>query len=136
MYTPDELPQHVILVGPEGEISVTDEALAEKAKFLPENAETYLGSTVLPRHSSSFLASRPTSTQGVIVVSLARREGLHARITGVDEHGAIQTLGECPVSLDSSQVSQVSCILSTSSHDHFTDGPRHDMQQYRIPKHP
>lgn len=111
VYTPDELPQHVVLVGPEGEVSVTDESLVVKGTFVPENPETYLGSTVLPRHSSSFLSSRPASTQGVIAVSLARREGLYVRITGVDEQGAIQTLGECSALLDLSQVSSVQSDL-------------------------
>ncbi|KAH8096702.1 hypothetical protein BXZ70DRAFT_331420 [Cristinia sonorae] len=126
MYVPDELPEHVILVGPGSEVTVMDESLSTKSTRLPEDTETLLGCSVLPRRTTSFVLP---STEGSVIVTVGRRardKSVLARILAVDAQGGSVVLGECPIVLEPSEnIPGVTCsntgylsVLSSSGSWH------------------
>ena len=104
VYAPDELPEHVVFVGPGAEITVENENLVIENSQTPDEAGALLGCTLLSRRPSPFVPGRLAPSQGCIVVTVIRRLGLHVRVVAIDERGVIHSLGECPVPLELHQV--------------------------------
>ena len=94
---PGELPANVILLGHNGEITVTDDDLNVQHSQTFEDASEVQKTFVFDRSQATFVPKRTSLKEGAVVVSLVKAAGSSLlRIIGIDANG-IKVLAELPI---------------------------------------
>ncbi|KAI0939855.1 hypothetical protein AcV5_001129 [Taiwanofungus camphoratus] len=118
IYVPEELPDHVLLTGVNGDLSVADMQLNVQGSSSPVEADretSLLKHILFPRRMCSFAPSRTAPSQGVISVSfLQNNSKLRISVIAVDQEGGTHPLGSYPINLDEHEFVDVS--LSSSGY--------------------
>ncbi len=100
IFVSDEFPEHVLLVGEKGEMTVADMDLNVQHSHQPsqENGFT-LKSFAFSRASSHFVPQRAAPKQGAVLVSIIRTAdgALRVQILAVGDDQGIVTLGDLPI---------------------------------------
>ncbi|KAH9938085.1 uncharacterized protein B0H18DRAFT_1112274 [Fomitopsis serialis] len=115
IYAPKDLPDHLLLVGLGGEITVTDSVLNVQASSptSEEDDTVLLRHFVLPRQSSTFVPTQTSPSSGVVSISALRRNtDVLLHISLVDAEGRIHSLGSCVTPVEETDIADVS--FSTS----------------------
>ena len=85
---PDELPENVILVGLNGQTTVTDQVLTVQHSHTFEGDSEYMNTFFFGHSQATFVPNRRSLKEGVVVVSLVKtRESLRLHIIGVERKG-------------------------------------------------
>ncbi|KAI0331319.1 hypothetical protein GY45DRAFT_1336311 [Cubamyces sp. BRFM 1775] len=112
IYAPEYLRDAEVLVGPAGEVSVADKDLHVQHTFTPQNhqASKLLKNFLFQSSTCTFLPPHSTSSLSSVSVSFLRSGNVsRVSVVGVSEDGSLQTLGECAVPVEESDVVDISC---------------------------
>ncbi|KAI0082514.1 hypothetical protein K474DRAFT_527095 [Panus rudis PR-1116 ss-1] len=97
IHAPACLPEHILLIGSGGQVSLLDCDLTLVREQGNEDSETLITSFVLPRKSCTFVPSRTAPSHGAIIALFTGKSNgeLHARIVSVSPDGSAVVLGTC-----------------------------------------
>ncbi|KAH9899554.1 hypothetical protein C8Q73DRAFT_639326 [Cubamyces lactineus] len=112
IYAPEYLQDAEVLVGPAGEVSVADRDLHVQHTSTPQNhqASTLLKHFLFQSSACTFIPSHSTSSHSAVSVSFLRSGDVsRVSVVGVSEDGNSQSLGECVVPVDESDIVDISC---------------------------
>ncbi|KAL6309768.1 hypothetical protein BKA93DRAFT_850203 [Sparassis latifolia] len=119
IYASDDLPDHVLLVGPRGELTVADTQLAVHGSSTPSGSSE--GATVLLkvifflRTACTFVPSRTAASRGIVSVTFLRdQDSIRVLVRVVDPEGTVHSAGDCliPLREPDEEVCDVSCSAS------------------------
>lgn len=95
--TPDELTDSVVLIGPNGETTVTDEELAVLHSHTFEGDAEFINAFVFDRSQATFVPKRWPLKEGAVIVHFVKTsESPRLRVIGVDSNG-IKTVADLPL---------------------------------------
>ncbi|KAI0652881.1 hypothetical protein C8Q70DRAFT_1059801 [Cubamyces menziesii] len=112
IYAPEYLEDNEVFVGPAGEVSAADKDLRVQHTFTPQNhqASTLLKHFLFQSSSCTFLPPHSTSSQSAVSVSFLRSGDVsRVSVVGISEDGSLQSLGECVVPVEESDIVDISC---------------------------
>ncbi|CAL1700237.1 unnamed protein product [Somion occarium] len=100
LYAHESLPDYVLLVGDQGQVTLTDLDLNVKASHQPVNeGETLVNAFIFSRDSCSFAPTRTCSRQGAVLVLVSTQgENLIIQSLSLDPDGVVIPLGTSPIS--------------------------------------
>ncbi|KAI0650437.1 hypothetical protein C8Q79DRAFT_1083841 [Trametes meyenii] len=112
IYAPDYLPNISLFAGPAGQLSVADEELRVQHTYAPQNhqASALLKHFLFPSTACLFLPLASTSSHNAISLSFLRSgEITRASVVGIAEDGSLNSLGECAIPIEETDIMDVSC---------------------------
>ncbi|KAI9000727.1 hypothetical protein BD414DRAFT_526173 [Trametes punicea] len=112
IYAPEYLDEAEILVGSAGEVSIVDKELRVQHTFTPQNqqASTLLKHFLFQPSACSFLSPHAASSYSAISVSFLRSGDIaRVSVVGLTEDGSINSLGECGIPIEETDIVDISC---------------------------
>ncbi|KAH9855045.1 hypothetical protein C2E23DRAFT_867127 [Lenzites betulinus] len=111
IYAPEYLPDHEVLVGPHGQLTVVDAELRTQHTFTPQIQQTsnLLKHFLFHSPTCSFLPPHSLSSSSAISVSFLRSGDVtRVSVVSVTEDGSLSSLGECSLPVDETDIADIS----------------------------
>lgn len=118
LYLPDDLPSRVVVLSPNGDMSIIDSELDFKSTLQTSDLKrVLLKSFIFSYKACSFLSHKVSITHGSVIISLfALDDSIHVEVVLISEDDAIVRLGNCQLPFDKEiapkTINGISCSAS------------------------